>query len=122
MRPGALFFGDVAGGPGGFSEYVLWRRGGSAKGFGFTLRGDHDFKAHGFHYAASPEVFHRYYGVSADGDLYRSDNLRALQAPFAAHSQPHFRSRSRIRSRICSPIRSRIRSRSRSRIRSRCLF
>ena len=41
--PGLLYFGDVAAGPGGFAEYVLWRRGGSAKGFGFTLRGDHDF-------------------------------------------------------------------------------
>ena len=33
------FSGDVAAGPGGFSEYVLWRRPGSAKGIGFTLRG-----------------------------------------------------------------------------------
>eukprot|EP00965_Chrysotila_dentata_P163095 5386430-Pleurochrysis_carterae.AAC.1 len=28
--PGLLHFGDVAAGPGGFSEYVLWRRGASA--------------------------------------------------------------------------------------------
>ena len=53
---GVLYFGDVAAGPGGFSEYVLWRRGGSAKGFGFTLRGSHDFTVHRFHHAAPPEV------------------------------------------------------------------
>ena len=39
VAPGMLYFGDVAAGPGGFSEYLLWRRGASAKGFGFTLRG-----------------------------------------------------------------------------------
>ena len=53
---GVLYFGDVAAGPGGFSEYVLWRRGGSAKGLGFTLRGSHDFTVHRFHHAAPPEV------------------------------------------------------------------
>ena len=34
-----LYFGDICAGPGGFSEYVLWRKGWQAKGFGFTLRG-----------------------------------------------------------------------------------
>lgn len=33
-----LYFADVCAGPGGFSEYVLWRKGWQAKGFGFTLR------------------------------------------------------------------------------------
>lgn len=35
-NPGAFTFGDVASGPGGFSEYVLWRRP-DAIGFGMTL-------------------------------------------------------------------------------------
>jgi len=78
--PGLLYFGDVAAGPGGFSEYVLWRRGGSAKGFGFTLRGDHDFTPAKFHGAAPPELFHPYYGPSNDGDLYSNPNLRGLRA------------------------------------------
>ena len=34
-----LYFADICAGPGGFSEYVLWRKGWQAKGFGFTLRG-----------------------------------------------------------------------------------
>jgi len=34
-----LYFADVCAGPGGFSEYVLWRKGWQAKGFGFTLKG-----------------------------------------------------------------------------------
>ena len=50
--PSLLHFGDVAAGPGGFSEYLLWRRGCSACGVGFTLRGDHDFTLHRFHHKA----------------------------------------------------------------------
>lgn len=39
-RPYSLFyFADVCAGPGGFSEYMLWRKAFyNAKGFGFTLR------------------------------------------------------------------------------------
>lgn len=39
-----LYFADVCAGPGGFSEYVLYRKKWKAKGFGFTLKGDHDFR------------------------------------------------------------------------------
>ena len=34
-----LYFADICAGPGGFSEYVLWRKKWHAKGFGFTLKG-----------------------------------------------------------------------------------
>lgn len=35
-----FYFADVCAGPGGFSEYMLWRKGFyNAKGFGFTLAG-----------------------------------------------------------------------------------
>lgn len=35
-----FYFADVCAGPGGFSEYMLWRKGFyNAKGFGFTLKG-----------------------------------------------------------------------------------
>ena len=76
--PSLLYFGDVAAGPGGFSEYILWRRGGAAKGFGFTLRGEHDFELERFYHRAPPELFHPYYGLEDDGDLYKSLNIRAL--------------------------------------------
>ena len=56
--PSLLAFADVAAGPGGFSEYLLWRRGASALGLGFTLRGTHDFTLHKFHYKSLPELFH----------------------------------------------------------------
>lgn len=77
--PSVLYFGDVAAGPGGFSEYILWRRGVSAKGFGFTLRNENDFELGKFHHRAAPELFHAYYGPTNDGDLYNSDNIRALR-------------------------------------------
>ena len=60
-------------------RYMLWRRGGAGKGFGFTLRhGDHDFETHRFYHRAPPECFHPYYGPRDDGDLFCSDNIRAL--------------------------------------------
>ena len=58
-----LYFGDVCAGPGGFSEYVLWRRKWHAKGFGMTIRGPNDFKLEDF-YAAPSELFEPYYGTT----------------------------------------------------------
>ena len=56
-----LYFADMCAGPGGFSEYVLWRRKGECKGFGFTLRGQNDFKLEDF-FAGPPEMFEPHYG------------------------------------------------------------
>ncbi|KAJ7378750.1 Cap-specific mRNA (nucleoside-2'-O-)-methyltransferase 1 [Desmophyllum pertusum] len=69
-----LYFADLCAGPGGFSEYVLWRKGWQAKGFGFTLRGDNDFKLEEF-LAGTPETFEPHYGVNDDGDIFNVDNL-----------------------------------------------
>lgn len=85
--PDLLCFGDIAAGPGGFSEYLLWRRGGAAKGFGFTLRGDHDFETQRFHHRASPELFHAYYGPHNDGDLYDGSNIRGLAGLVARQTE-----------------------------------
>ena len=60
-----LYFGDVCAGPGGFSEYVLWKRRWHAKGFGMTLKGPCDFKLEDF-YAAPSELFEPYYGMSTN--------------------------------------------------------
>ncbi|KAL8185643.1 UNVERIFIED_CONTAM: Cap-specific mRNA (nucleoside-2'-O-)-methyltransferase 1, partial [Gekko kuhli] len=76
-----LYFADVCAGPGGFSEYVLWRKKWHAKGFGMTLKGPNDFKVEDF-YAASSELFEPYYGeggVEGDGDITRPENITAFQ-------------------------------------------
>ncbi|KAG7162210.1 Cap-specific mRNA (nucleoside-2'-O-)-methyltransferase 1-like [Homarus americanus] len=78
-----LYFADVCAAPGGFSEYVLWRRKTDsngfcdAKGFGFTLR-ENDFKLHDF-FAAPAEFFEPHYGTNGcdgDGDIYNPDNIK----------------------------------------------
>jgi cap1 methyltransferase len=69
-----LYFADVCAGPGGFTEYILWKKGWSAKGFGFTLRGGNDFKLEDF-YAASTETFEPCYGKDDDGDVYKPENI-----------------------------------------------
>ncbi|XP_071486988.1 cap-specific mRNA (nucleoside-2'-O-)-methyltransferase 1-like [Diadema antillarum] len=80
-----LYFADVCAGPGGFSEYVLWRKTQAGrdknfrvKGFGFTLKGGNDFKLEDF-YAAPSEFFEPHYGVHGDGDIMNSDNQREFR-------------------------------------------
>lgn len=73
-----LYFADVCAGPGGFSEYILYRRGWRAKGFGFTLKGPNDFKLSDF-YAGPPETFHPYYGTKNDGNIFDPSNLMSLK-------------------------------------------
>ncbi|KAG9431860.1 cap-specific mRNA (nucleoside-2'-O-)-methyltransferase 1 [Apis mellifera carnica] len=73
-----LYFADVCAGPGGFSEYVLWRTKWHAKGFGFTLKNENDFKLADF-YAGSPETFHPYYGPKDNGDVFDSENQRTFR-------------------------------------------
>lgn len=78
VRPdGLLYFADVCAGPGGFSEYVLFRKKWLAKGFGFTLKERNDFDLEKF-LAGHPETFHTYYGPHGDGNVYSSENLEAL--------------------------------------------
>lgn len=73
-----LYFADVCAGPGGFSEYVLWRKKWEAKGFGFTLRNENDFKLDEF-LAGNAETFDAYYGVKEDGNVFDPENIESLQ-------------------------------------------
>lgn len=76
-----LYFADVCAGPGGFSEYVLWRKKWRAKGFGFTLKAENDFCVEDF-LAGPPECFETHYGVNGadgNGDVTISDNLKEFQ-------------------------------------------
>lgn len=72
-----LYFADVCAGPGGFSEYILWRKKWHAKGFGFTLKGKCDFDLSKF-LVGNPETFDPYYGVNDDGDVFNPDNITSL--------------------------------------------
>uniref|UniRef100_A0A182TH86 Cap-specific mRNA (nucleoside-2'-O-)-methyltransferase 1 n=1 Tax=Anopheles melas TaxID=34690 RepID=A0A182TH86_9DIPT len=69
-----FYFADVCAGPGGFSEYVLWRKRWYAKGFGFTLKGPCDFRLDDFS-AGSPETFDPHYGPKEDGNVFDPANI-----------------------------------------------
>eukprot|EP00054_Salpingoeca_dolichothecata_P022381 m.146621 g.146621 ORF g.146621 m.146621 type:complete len:776 (+) comp24321_c0_seq2:67-2394(+) len=76
-RNALLYFADVCAGPGGFTEYVYWRKQGwRAKGFGFTLRGSHDFDLTKFNVQSPYDSFHCYYGVDNTGDVYNTASLK----------------------------------------------
>ncbi|XP_077298711.1 cap methyltransferase 1 [Arctopsyche grandis] len=81
-----LYFADVCAGPGGFTEYVLWRKKWAAKGFGFTLKGDSDFNIAGLR-AASTESFFPYYGENDDGDIFNPGNLASLKKFVLNHTE-----------------------------------
>lgn len=72
-----VYIGDVAAGPGGFSEFILtvlkWR----AVVCGFTLRaGASDFQTHKFNRNAPTHSFHAFYGSDDTGDITKSENVR----------------------------------------------
>ncbi|ETN86164.1 ribosomal RNA large subunit methyltransferase J [Necator americanus] len=74
-----FYFADVCAGPGGFSEYMLWRKAFyNAKGFGFTLKGKDDFKLGKFT-ASSAYYFEPYYGKHGDGDVMNPENIDSLE-------------------------------------------
>lgn len=72
-----LYFADVCAGPGGFSEYVLYRKKWEAKGYGFTLKAENDFKLHDF-FAGPPETFFPFYGLNDDGNVYDPENIKSF--------------------------------------------
>ncbi|XP_033334094.2 cap methyltransferase 1 [Megalopta genalis] len=87
-----LYFADVCAGPGGFSEYILWRKKWHAKGFGFTLKNENDFKLADF-YAGPCETFYPYYGPADDGNVYDPANqeaFRELIMKYTNHKGVHF--------------------------------
>ncbi|VDO23492.1 unnamed protein product [Haemonchus placei] len=74
-----FYFADVCAGPGGFSEYMLWRKAFyNVKGFGFTLKGKDDFKLGKFT-ASSAHYFEPFYGKEGDGDVTKPDNINSLE-------------------------------------------
>ncbi|KAJ3273681.1 FtsJ methyltransferase domain-containing protein 2, partial [Terramyces sp. JEL0728] len=58
-------FVDLCGGPGGFSEYLVWKY--KAKGYGITLRGNQDYKI---------DTIKKFYGKDGTGDITRIENIK----------------------------------------------
>ncbi|KAF1766690.1 hypothetical protein GCK72_006648 [Caenorhabditis remanei] len=74
-----FYFADVCAGPGGFSEYMLWRKAFyNSKGFGFTLAGKDDFKLQKFT-ASSAFFFETFYGTKQNGDVMDPENIDSLE-------------------------------------------
>ncbi|EAT33910.1 AAEL013813-PA [Aedes aegypti] len=73
-----MYFVDVFGGPGGCSEYVLWRNDGwNAKGFGFSTKGDYEFHPEMFRMGA-PESFDPFYGANDEGNIFDPENVASF--------------------------------------------
>ncbi|KAF9431470.1 FtsJ methyltransferase domain-containing protein 2 [Entomortierella beljakovae] len=73
-------FADLCSGPGGFSEYLLWRKhtwGERARGWAITLRGgDLDFHLERFHKdTVVQETLKIFYGEDGTGNLLKQENI-----------------------------------------------
>jgi len=76
---GILYFADICAGPGGFTEYMYWRlKPTRTKGWGFTLRGKHDWQLQKFNAEAPCTNFETCYGVDDTGDITNNDNMKNL--------------------------------------------
>lgn len=71
---GPFYFADICAGPGGFSEYLLWRNSWFFKGFGFTLKNENDFKLNNSA-CIYPNSFDCYYGKEGDGNICNPSNI-----------------------------------------------
>ncbi|KAI7822345.1 FtsJ-like methyltransferase-domain-containing protein [Gamsiella multidivaricata] len=75
-------FVDLCSGPGGFSEYLLWRKhtwGERARGWAMTLKGELDFQLERFHKdAAVQETLRVFYGKDGTGDILKQENIDAF--------------------------------------------
>jgi cap1 methyltransferase len=79
-----LDFADVCAGPGGFSEYILWRKKHLARGFGFTLRGKDDWKLEKFHPEAPTTAFQTCYGEDDTGRFTIGESNHLQEISFVA--------------------------------------
>ncbi|KAG0279473.1 FtsJ methyltransferase domain-containing protein 2 [Linnemannia exigua] len=77
-------FADLCSGPGGFSEYLLWRKhtwGERARGWAMTLKGDLDFQTGKFHRdAAVQDNLRIFYGKDGTGNILNQENIDAFAA------------------------------------------
>ncbi|KAF9309262.1 FtsJ methyltransferase domain-containing protein 2 [Podila horticola] len=75
-------FADLCSGPGGFSEYLLWRKhtwGERARGWAITLKGDLDFALDRFHRdTAVADTLKTFYGADGTGNLLKTENIEAF--------------------------------------------
>jgi len=70
QQGGKLYFADICAGPGGFTEYIMWRKQEiGAQGYGFTLKGDCDWQLHKFNRESPWRTFKVSYGVDGTGLL-----------------------------------------------------
>lgn len=75
---GILTFVDINGGPGGFVDYLLWRRGWEARGIGITLKDGAGTNYNFGRFASHYDSFDTYMGTERDGDIMKSKNVQSF--------------------------------------------
>ncbi|RHZ75885.1 hypothetical protein Glove_208g65 [Diversispora epigaea] len=80
VKDPVFWFADLCGGPGGFAEYLLWRKHSCEEkvfGWGITLTGSLDYDLDKFNpISMVKESFESIYGEDGTGDLYKEENMK----------------------------------------------
>jgi 23S rRNA U2552 (ribose-2'-O)-methylase RlmE/FtsJ len=73
-----FYFADLCGGPGGFTEYIIWRnQKAKVQGWGITLCGEQDYDFSNSHIAKLvQESFSAEKGMDGSGNIYSMENIK----------------------------------------------
>lgn len=70
-----MYFVDIGGTPGGFVDYLLWRRDWQTKGFGIPMKGC-DYLTYKF--TVGGQRFNTFRGANRDGDVTKEENISSI--------------------------------------------
>lgn len=70
-----MYFLDIGGAPGGFADYMLWRRDWQTKGFGIPMKDTHYWSNR---FTAGGQRFNIFKGANRDGDVTNEKNLVSI--------------------------------------------
>lgn len=77
-----MYFVDICGAPGGFSDYLLWRRDWQTKGFGIPMKGT-NYWSH--KYTVGGQRFNVFKGAKRDGDVRKEENITSINRYVKQH-------------------------------------
>lgn len=70
-----MYFLDIGGAPGGFADYLLWRRDWQTKGFGIPLKGTNYWNSQ---FTVGAQRFNIFKGAKRDGDVTNDENIASI--------------------------------------------
>lgn len=77
-----MYFVDIGGAPGGFADYLLWRRDWQTKGFGIPIKGTNYWSSK---LTVGAQRFNIFKGAKRDGDVTNEENITSIDRYVKQH-------------------------------------